>query len=81
MKIKIQNDVPLPAQGPGGAKKTSPVANAMRILNVGQSFFVDQTVAHINKYKFYVELETGFVFTLRTVTDYGVKGCRVWRLK
>jgi len=75
-EIQLDNDVPVPSTSP------RPTLYPFRDMEVGQSFFVpNKTPVQLSSSKAYATRRTGFRFICRTVTDWDVKGTRVWRIK
>ena len=85
-KIKIQKNIPLPLRS-----FKSGVAHLFNKMEVGDSFFIKKpenaTISQLqgqlsnNAIKFSVEIGLGWKFTTKTVTEKGVKGVRIWRIK
>lgn len=74
MTIKIDQSVPLP-DDTGGRRRKYPFAD----MGVGDSFFApDRTSTNLNSA---ARRHRDKTFTARSVTEAGVKGARVWRVK
>lgn len=78
MQIEVTNTVPVPASRSRKGTCKYPFAT----MNVGDSFFVALSThtfdAYIRSWK--ARSQSTFKFTVRTVTENGVKGVRVWRI-
>ena len=75
--MKIDKGVPLPPSN-RGRSKSSP----WRTFDVGDStFIVGKRPNTIGGLFTKVQKELDWKFTLRTVTEDGVRGVRVWRIK
>ena len=76
--IAIDKGVPLPALK--GGKGPVPLY-PWREMDVGDSFFVPEAkTPRITGNAAGVAKRTGFKFSVRAVTENGVKGVRVWRV-
>lgn len=76
--IVINDDIPLPAQRLRGRPSPYPFST----MAVGQSFFtVAASSTAIYKSASYYGKCKGRKFTVRSVTENGVDGVRVWRIK
>ena len=74
-EITIDKGVSLPR---GGRKNKYP----LRTMEVDDSFFVvGRTPSKMGSCIDYARFKTGFKYATRTVTEDGVKGVRVWRVK
>lgn len=76
MEIEIESGIPMPQP----AVKTTGLSAAARKMQVGDSVFLTGVESmSLGGRLESVKRGTGFKFSSRTVTENGVKGCRVWR--
>ena len=74
----IDKNVPAPAVANLGA----PAKYPWRAMDVGDSFFVpEKTASYMTSAALNAGRTLGRKYTVRTVTENGVKGARVWRVE
>lgn len=73
--IKIDKQIPMPSKGSGNYQKYP-----FPTMEVADSFFVaGMDASRMSGSTSYAQLKYNRRFMVRTVTENGVKGCRVWR--
>ena len=76
LKFQIDDNIPLPKIEGRGARTIYPLTD----LKIGQSFFVqNKKIGNFASTTQAAEKRSGMKFALRSVTENGVAGVRVWR--
>lgn len=73
-EFKIDTNVPAPEDRRGYTRYPFPQ------MEVGHSFFAPISTARLKNASFSWGKKNSRTFSVRTVTEGGVKGCRVWRI-